>query len=91
MEREVKGYIHANCATCHNNDLTWDFSHERLLATASGVPPRRNAGLLLAPGKPEESAMYQLFIHSMMPPVGVQVHDREAAEKFRSWIESLPP
>ena len=91
LEREVKGYIHANCATCHNNDLTWDFSHERLLATASGVPPRRNAGLLLAPGKPEESAMYQLFIHSMMPPVGVQVHDREAAEKFRSWIESLPP
>ena len=88
LDRRMRGYIHANCAICHNNKDTWDFSHDIPL-TALNVPPRRNSGRLLSPGKPEESAMYRLFAAGEMPPVGVQVRDEETIKDMHDWISSL--
>ena len=88
LERRMRGYIHANCAICHNNKDLGDFSHDSTLATWN-VPPRRNSGRLLAPGDPEESAMYRLLAAGMMPPIGVQVRDEEIIQDMSDWISSL--
>jgi DNA-binding beta-propeller fold protein YncE len=88
LERRMRGYIHANCAICHHNQELGNFSYDTPL-TSWQVAARRNRGLLLSPGNPEESVMYRLFSAGMMPPIGVQIRDKAAAREMRDWIESL--
>ena len=88
LERRMRGYIHANCAICHNNKELGDFSHDSTLDSWN-VPPTRNRGRLLAPGDPDESAMYRLLVSGMMPPIGVQVRDERAIQDMGDWISSL--
>lgn len=89
LERRMRGYMHANCGVCHNNDEMWDFTHDVPLADFN-VPSRRNNGHLLSPGHPEESTIYQLFSAGMMPPIGVQVRDATTIVDMHEWIASMP-
>ena len=88
LERRMRGYIHGNCAICHNNKELGNFSYN-LPLTAWNVPAQRNSGRLLAPGDPEESVMYRLFAAGMMPPIGVQILDEATIQDMSDWISSL--
>ena len=88
LERRMRGYIHGNCAGCHNYKDMWDFSHDAPLMSWN-VRPHRDNTRLLSPGEPEESAMYRLFASRIMPPLGVQVADDEIIRDMSTWISSL--
>lgn len=88
LERRMRGYIHANCGACHNNDELWDFTYDVPLADWN-VPPRRNSGRLLSPGHPDDSAIYRMLAAGMMPPIGVQARDEKTIDAMRAWIGSL--
>ncbi|MGF1466852.1 MAG: hypothetical protein ACFCGT_12030 [Sandaracinaceae bacterium] len=97
----VLGYLHGNCAHCHNGrpgpSNAFDLSHDVALdntvgreTMSSGAEP----GLRIAPGAPDESVVYRALagVSPMaMPPVGVQRRDTVAAERLRLWIEGLEP
>lgn len=88
LDRRMRGYIHGNCAICHNNQDIGNFSYDVPIAEWN-VPPRRNSGRFLAPGNPGESAMYRMFSAGMMPPIGVQLQDEATVQEMRDWIASL--
>jgi hypothetical protein len=101
LTRDVLGYLHGNCAHCHNGvpgpSTSFDMRHSVALDTlvgqpteASGAPP----GLRVAPGSPEDSVLLTLFTvtgEDQMPPLGAQRIDQEAAAMIERWIEGLAP
>lgn len=103
LTHSVLGYLHGNCAHCHNNSPNsaseLDLRHPESLTQLVGVQTRGSgqlSGLRVAPGAPDQSILYQSFIADgslpdlkPMPPLGVQRRDTEAAANFEQWIRSL--
>jgi hypothetical protein len=99
----ILGYLHGNCAHCHNDSPNrmseLDLRHSQALGQLLGVPTQGSgqlSGLRVAPGAPEQSILYQSFITDgrvpdlkPMPPLGVQRRDAAAAATIEHWIRSL--
>jgi hypothetical protein len=102
--REVLGYLHGNCAHCHNGSpvsmTTLDLRHDHALSDLIYVPTHSSAqtvGTRVLPGMPEQSVLFLALSATgvdpeikPMPPLGVQVPDMTAIELIRSWIAMLP-
>jgi hypothetical protein len=103
-ERAVLGYMHGNCAHCHNAspqaESRLDLTFQAALSNIIGRDTEGSGqavGVRVVPGAPGESVLFQaLSLESddedlkPMPPIGVQLIDAEAVELFRGWIEALP-
>lgn len=101
--REVLGYMHGNCAHCHNSGPSsmsaLDLHHGSALGNLVGVPTEGSgqaAGVRVVPGDPELSILFLAFSGrgdrddvEPMPPIGVQRRDRDTIELVRSWIAGL--
>jgi mono/diheme cytochrome c family protein len=104
LTAEVLGYLHGNCAHCHNGSprasSALSLEHDVALVNTIGVETQASgqaSGTRIVPGSPEESVLFQAFWRDAnataledMPPVGVQELDAEAAAMLRDWISSLP-
>jgi hypothetical protein len=102
--REVLGYLHGNCAHCHNGAelamSTLDLRHQFALKNLIGVPTQGSGqavGVRVVPGAPEQSVLLRALTTAgtdaeiqPMPPLGVQVRDAAEIERIRAWIEDLP-
>ena len=102
--REVLGYLHGNCAHCHNgapNSMSrLDLRHAHALENTLGVPTEGSgqaAGVRIVPGVPEDSILFLSLSAKRadtelqpMPPIGVQRIDVDAIERIETWIRSLP-
>jgi hypothetical protein len=105
LTRQVLGYLHGNCAHCHNQGAssmsTLDLSHKHALANIAGVATEATgqaAGIRVQPGAPEQSILYLAFSAAQgvadlepMPPIGVQLRDEQTIELLRDWIVALRP
>lgn len=100
---QVLGYLHGNCAHCHNGwdgpssafDMRYPVALENLIGqetTSEFV-----SGIRVVPGAPEESALVGVFrrddveFAQPMPPVGVDRRDDAALELIEDWIGDLEP
>jgi hypothetical protein len=104
LTAEVLGYLHGNCAHCHNGSprasSALSLEHDVALVNTIGVETQASgqaAGIRIVPGSPAESILLQAFLRDTnareltdMPPVGVQELDADAAMMLRDWISSLP-
>jgi hypothetical protein len=102
--REVLGYLHGNCAHCHNGreDAMSSLSLEHPVAFENivAVPTQGSGqahGVRVVPGSPETSVLFMALSGESdddelkpMPPVGVDLIDADAVELVRSWIAALP-
>lgn len=101
-ERAALGYLHGNCASCHNagsplaflgldleQRVAPDADRTHVLATLLDVPAHAG-GQRIARGQPDESALVQRVGTRdplrQMPPLGTRVVDHEAVELFEAWI-----
>ena len=104
LTRWVLGYLHGNCAHCHNDQphsmSKLDLRHTHALTQLIGMPTQGSGqvpGIRVQPGAPELSVLHQAFTWAgdvpelkPMPPLGVQRRDTEAAALIERWIRSLP-
>jgi len=104
LERDVLGYVHGNCAHCHNGtggpSSSFDMRHDVMIENTVDKKTESDAsasGIRIVPGHPEESILFLAFSGETdnpevkpMPPVGVQLRDTAAIEHLRTWITSLP-
>ena len=103
-ERAVLGYMHGNCAHCHNAsaqaesrlDLTFQVARANIVGRETEGSGQA-VGVRVVPGAPDQSVLFQALSRESddedlkpMPPIGVQLIDAEAVELFRGWIEALP-
>jgi len=100
---EVLGYLHGNCAHCHNRSpqamSMLSLEHPVALANIVGVPTAGSGqidGIRVVPGDAAASVLFQAFSHEsedpelqVMPPIGVQRVDAETVELLRDWIDTL--
>lgn len=100
----VLGYLHGNCAHCHNdspNSMSpLDLRHSQALTQLINVPTQGSGqlnGIRVTPGAPEQSVLYQSLVTDgslpelrVMPPLGVQRPDTHAAALIEHWIRNLP-
>jgi hypothetical protein len=103
LTREVLGYLHGNCAHCHNGSpqamSPLSLEHPVALANIVGVPTEGSGqidGIRVVPGDAAGSVLFQAFSLESddpelkaMPPVGVQRVDAETVELLRDWIDTL--
>jgi glucose/arabinose dehydrogenase len=101
--REVLGYLHGNCAHCHNTSpqtmSALSLEHEVALSNIIEMPTvgsGQAAGIRVVPGSSADSVLFQAFAGEdelpglqPMPPIGVQRIDAVAVELLRAWIDSL--
>ncbi len=75
LEKEALGYLHGNCAHCHNPaspiffSTNLDLRYEKAKASTVNVVPQKFAGsdssiLRLKPGHPDQSLLFQLMAHT---------------------------
>jgi hypothetical protein len=99
----VLGYLHGNCAHCHNGwdgpssafDMRYPVALENLIdqETTSELI----SGIRVVAGDPEESALVKAFSREgvddaqPMPPLGVDLRDDAALALFEAWIADLEP
>ncbi|HKP55319.1 MAG TPA: PQQ-dependent sugar dehydrogenase [Polyangiales bacterium] len=102
--RDVLGYLHGNCAHCHNGAPSsmsqLDLRHAQALENTLRVPTEGSgqaAGIRIVPGEPEQSILYLALTGQgddaelqPMPPIGVQRRDSAAIAKIEAWIRGLP-
>jgi uncharacterized repeat protein (TIGR03806 family) len=104
LERRVRAYLDANCASCHQpGGLTrtpWDarigtaLDRMGLIGTRPSLPIPGLGEFLIDPGYPENSVLFRR-VASLgtfhMPPVATSELDVAAVELLRRWIsEALP-
>jgi hypothetical protein len=101
LTQRVKSYLYGNCYHCHNgNDSTiFPMPPDDLYMTVVRQPTMGSgtaAGIRVVPGNPEMSVLYRQMVrtnlmrgYNPMPPVGVQLADRDALQMVRQWIISL--
>jgi hypothetical protein len=104
LTRTIVGYLHGNCAHCHNGgagpDSAFDMRHPVALANTIGQPTEGSgsaSGIRIAPGDPDGSVLFLALSGESdeeevraMPPLGVQRRDQATIEIFRTWITDLP-
>lgn len=99
IDRRVRSYLDANCAACHQpGGLTrtpWDARIGTALDRMGliGVKPSASlvagAGLLVDPGHPENSVLYQRVANMgtfHMPPLATSEIDTASVDLLRRWI-----
>ncbi len=101
--RAVLGYLHGNCAHCHNASARsmshLDLTHARALQSLINVETEGSgqlAGIRVVPGAPERSVLFLAMSGESdnpelkpMPPIGVQRRDAPAIARVREWILGL--
>src|SRR5690242_12424984 len=85
FESDVQPILTANCTGCHGASTR---IKEMNLSTLDGVMKGSESGQVVAPGKPDESKLYQMVHEGKMPPGKTHLTDVQVAV-IRSWIESL--
>jgi hypothetical protein len=99
----VLGYLHGNCAHCHNGGTgassAFDMRHPVALENLINRDTEGEAlaGIRVVPGHPEQSALYLAFTRDEaipdiqpMPPIGVQRVDTKALQMLEEFIKALP-
>lgn len=106
VEADVRGYLHGNCAFCHQpagvvsmvSVVTLDFRYSALdtgLLDAHAeywhANPYENDGLpLVVPGDADGSALVGILEATDMPRLSVWAPDVEAIATIRAWIDAMP-
>lgn len=106
LEAEVRGYLHGNCAYCHQPagvvsyvsviglDLRYSAAETGILGAHAEywhANPNADDGLpLLVPGDPDASALVGMLEDADMPPVGTWAPDTAAIATLRDWIAAMP-
>lgn len=98
----VLGYLQGNCTHCHNGwsgpSSAFDLRHDVALENLINVDTNTEllTGVRVVPGSPEESALYKALTRdpelantTAMPPVGVDLVDKDALDLFYEWIANL--
>ena len=88
LELSVIGYVQGNCVHCHNGFKVFDLSHPNFLANTVDVLGRRG-DILIKPGSPEDSYLYNLFAAGDMPPLGVQLLDYDMIAMLHRYIRDF--
>lgn len=95
---QILGYVHGNCANCHNGDRAFDLRWDKMIentvrrATASPGTP---AGTRVVPGSPDSSVLFVGVARTSaggvnpMPPIGIQRRDDAFVALLREWITGL--
>jgi uncharacterized repeat protein (TIGR03806 family) len=105
LEQRVRSYWDSNCAMCHGVEnrirANWDARYTTPMADRRLVSePAINGGddgatLLIAPGDPARSILYQrdasLVTGQRMPPLASHRRDEVYLEVLTRWIDSLGP
>jgi hypothetical protein len=90
---EAKGWIHGNCAHCHNGGFKFDAHHSLVEASTINEPPNKP---LISPQDPANSRLYisatvwDTPSVPNMPKIGVVAPDPDAQQILADWINSLP-
>lgn len=100
----LRSYWDSNCSMCHNADSpvpSWDarystpLSRQGLIGVESYARPTGDGLLLIAPGRPDASLMYQRAasteVRTRMPPLLRNRVDAEYVTLLRGWIGTLSP
>jgi len=104
LEKRVRAYLDSNCSSCHRpGGLTrtpWDarigtaLDRMGLIGVASSASPVAGARVLVDPGNPENSVLFQRVARLgefHMPPLATSEIDGPAVDLLRRWIlEALP-
>lgn len=105
LDARARSYLHANCSVCHveagggNSQMQLQFSTARTRMNLFGARPQHDTfgisnAMLVAPGDPEQSVLYQRISRrgrGQMPPVVTSQVDREAVRLFSVWITQMKP
>lgn len=105
LEARARSYLHANCSVCHvaagggNSRMQLSLATKLEEMKAIGARPQHdtfgiNNAMLIAPGDPDRSILYQRLSRrgrGQMPPVVSSTVDEQALTLFRDWIRSLQP
>ena len=89
----AKGWLHGNCAHCHNSGFKFEANHALLESTTVNVPANTP---YIAPGDAANSVLYQSAVVwgvqgvPDMPRIGVVAPDPSAQNILSTWINSLP-
>jgi hypothetical protein len=99
---EVLGYLHGNCAHCHNGwdgpSSAFDMRHPVALDNLVNIETTSEllSGIRLVPGSKDDSALYRALTRdetldatTAMPPVGVDLVDEYALDLIGDWIDGL--
>lgn len=102
VESKVKGYLHSNCANCHQPNGTTptnlDFRFTTALADMNicDTLPLDDMDIaearVVAPGDPDKSVLLQKMLlrgEGQMPPLGSDLVDTVGTELVRTWIQEL--
>jgi hypothetical protein len=104
LERRVRSYLDANCASCHRpgglTRMPWDarigtaLDQMGLIGVRSSGSGMGIGDFLVDPGHPENSSLY-LRISTLgafhMPPLGTSELDADNVERVRRWIAEVLP
>ena len=105
LEARARSYLHANCSVCHvaagggNSKMILSLATKLEEMNVIGARPQHDTfgitdAMLIAPGDPERSILYQRLSRrgrGQMPPVVSSTVDQQALALFRDWIRSLKP
>ncbi|MFZ5475929.1 MAG: hypothetical protein ACOZNI_04065 [Myxococcota bacterium] len=105
LEGDVRGYLHGNCAYCHQPGAVanmvsvtqFDFRHDAedlgvfdVVAQYWHANPNAENGLaLVTPGSPDDSALVGILEAPDMPPLLVSEMDRDGVDLLRRWIGGM--
>jgi mono/diheme cytochrome c family protein len=84
FETTVQPILQAKCTGCHGTKLR---TKELNLTTHAGVIKGSESGLVVVPGKPDDSKLYQYVKAGVMPRGGPRLSDQDVA-LIRTWIEA---
>jgi putative heme-binding domain-containing protein len=105
LEARARSYLHANCSVCHveagggNSKMMLRLGTKSEKMNLLGARPQHDTfgipdAMLIAPGDPDRSILYQRLSRrgrGQMPPVVISTVDEQAVALFRDWIRSLKP
>src|SRR5262249_43946804 len=105
LEARARAYLHVNCSVCHvgagggNSRIELSLSTKREEMNLIGARPQHDTfgianAMLVAPGEPDRSVLYQRLSRrgrGQMPPVVIRRADEQAIMLFRDWIRGMRP
>lgn len=103
LDARARSYLHANCSVCHveagggNSQMQLQFSTSRRRMNLFEARPQHDTfgianAMLIAPGDPERSVLYQRISRrgrGQMPPLVTSQVDKEAVKLFSDWIAQM--
>ena len=95
FQREIRPLLSDNCFQCHGPDAGTRMANLRLDLKEQAFESRKN-GLVLAPGKPADSLLYQRIVEPaaarrMPPPQSHKSLTAPQVAKIKLWIEQGAP